>query len=183
MTPHAAGAGALRGLLAKATPGEWAWQVNKTSRSIELRANGNRIVMDFARWGMNGAQPRLRHLGGADLMVDAKAFAVDVPGREHHRTWFQTLCHPDAALICAARNELPTLLDENEALRARAEKAVKRLEALGTTVALAEQLVPKDARRVVTKDGEEMDLLDGIVDEMQAVLDLLRLTPTPEPKR
>jgi hypothetical protein len=43
------------------TPGPWRWEVNLTSRVIDLvggKPTYDMTVMDFVRWGMTSAQPR-----------------------------------------------------------------------------------------------------------------------------
>lgn len=90
------------------TPGPWRWEVNLKSKEIQLcggRPRFDLTVMDFVRWGMGGAAPRLlRPMRGSTLMLleHASHYAEGVPGREHHSEWFQTLHHPDAHLIAAA---------------------------------------------------------------------------------
>lgn len=91
----------------KHTPGPWEWVVNKTYKQVTLvghRDGSRELVMDFVRWGMNGAKPRLNCDG---LMRAADGFCGVVEGREHHSSWFQAINHPDARLIAAA----PGLLD------------------------------------------------------------------------
>lgn len=113
-----------RELLAKATPGTWRWSINPHAKQVRLESeDGPRsIVIDFARWGMNGAQPRFQVDG---LMQDAQDCAVIVEGREHHAKWYQTLEHPDANLIARAPQLLKTLADEVARLR-RGEFTCKR---------------------------------------------------------
>jgi hypothetical protein len=85
------------------TPGPWRWQLNAMARRVQLCGGSPRfdlIVMDFERWGMQGAVPRLRN--HRDLMVRADFWAADVPGREHHSSWHQAIDHPDMRLIEAA---------------------------------------------------------------------------------
>ncbi|GAB3318086.1 hypothetical protein GCM10027299_09600 [Larkinella ripae] len=90
------------------TPGPWKWQFNQNNKQVELYSEtGHKtIVMDFQRWGMNGAQPRFEKGG---LLYDAHEFAQVVPGREHHKNWFQSINHPDAHLIAAAPDLLAVL--------------------------------------------------------------------------
>lgn len=105
-----------RELLAKATPGRWRWNINLDAKEIKLEAKDGprQYVIDFVRWGMNGAQPRFQING---LMQDAQDCAVVVEGREHHASWFQTLDHPDANLIARAPELIRQLADEVERLR------------------------------------------------------------------
>lgn len=101
------------------TPGPWRWEVNLKSKQIILAGGSPRYdldVMDFVRWGMGGARPRLLKRWDRDglmLMENADTFATVVAGREHHASWFQTLAHPDARLIAAAPG-MYALLDESQ---------------------------------------------------------------------
>lgn len=94
----------LRSLAEAATPGPWRWQVNKKQGAIELRGGAKPYdlnVMEFARWGMRGACPVVM-TGGPEWQTKAHNFAVPVPGREHHKSWFQGVIHPDLNWIEAA---------------------------------------------------------------------------------
>jgi hypothetical protein len=46
------------------------------------------------------------------LLENAPTFGKNVPGRDHHADWFQTIDHPDAHLIAAA----PTLFAALDAM-------------------------------------------------------------------
>lgn len=91
------------------TPGPWRWEVNHKYKQVSLcgERNFDLEVMDFRRWGMQGAQPMFRDDDQISHGVDA--FSAVVPGREHHAEWFQTLDHPDARLIAAAPELLNAL--------------------------------------------------------------------------
>lgn len=81
----------------------------------------DKTVMDFTRWGMQSAQPRFKD-PNTGYIENAEMFAEVVPGREHHKAWFQTINQPDANLIAAApdllealvwlRDQIPTLQGE-----------------------------------------------------------------------
>lgn len=104
----------LRDLMAAATPGPWSWNVNLKSKSLMLEGHprrGRETVMAFARWGISGAQPLFCTDG---LLVPASELTETVPGREHHESWFRTIRHRDADLICAAVNALPELVNGSE---------------------------------------------------------------------
>lgn len=105
-----------RELIAKATPGRWYWNVNPRAKLISLQSEGGmrQFVIDFARWGMNSAQPRFQVDG---LMRDAQDCLQIVEGREHHADWYQTINHPDANLIARAPELLSSLCNELEQAR------------------------------------------------------------------
>jgi len=68
-------------------------------------------VMDFRRYGMNGAAPVFWHWDYRFVGTPKRAdnLAVPVEGREHHATWFADIDHPDARLIAAAPELLEAL--------------------------------------------------------------------------
>ena len=110
---------------AAATEGPWEWRGNADYHCIRLitwnhRHEGQRIgqvtVMDFARAGMQGAEPRFRD---EDLMMqrgrDLVRFEVchDATTRQDQRVYrgdIDALRHPDATFIAAARQDVPTLV-------------------------------------------------------------------------
>lgn len=100
-----------------ATPAPWAWRGNVDNRDIRLAAprRGGMIVMDFIRWGTQGARPRLRegvvmrnaeHLAvyevcpEAECRSDPRVYRGDIIG----------LLHPDAEFIASARQDIADLL-------------------------------------------------------------------------
>lgn len=96
----------------KGTPGPWRWELNMKHRQLQLCGGAcpfDLIVMDFKRFGMQGAAPRfnIELRTNFNVMERAEKFAMIAPDREHHKSWFQLLNHPDANLIEAA----PVLLD------------------------------------------------------------------------
>ena len=87
------------------TPGPWRWEVNMKSKRIQLcggKPQYDLTVMDFARWGMNGARPRVLDFSDNMLLREAEDYRAVVPGREHHASWFQGINHPDMNMISAA---------------------------------------------------------------------------------
>lgn len=132
MTP--ADLSALRALADAATPGPWRWELNLKHKTLHLCGGVPRFdltVMDLQRWGMSGAVVRLRNPeNGLDMMRPATQFAAPVPGREHHADWFQSLNHPDARFIEAAREAVPSLLAH---VAAQAER-IEALEAAGRLI-------------------------------------------------
>lgn len=95
------------------TPGPWRWELNAKSKQVELCGGKNPydlIVMDFVRWGMGGAAPRLREdRDELNIMHRCERWAEPVVGREHHASWFQAVNHPDMNLIAAAPDLLESL--------------------------------------------------------------------------
>ena len=97
------------------TRGPWRWVFNREHRRVTLVGGTPRFdltVMDFTRWGMQGATPRLLQQSepGLQLLEPIGTWARPVPGREHHYGWFQRIVHPDAILIQAAPVMLGALL-------------------------------------------------------------------------
>lgn len=117
-------------LAEKATPGPWQWNVSLRSKQVYLVGNPKRgceYVMDFVRYGMDGAAPRFRN---ADcLMVHSKNLAVAVEGREHHADWYRTIEHPDAEFIAHAGTHYAALcravIDAETARASAFEEAAK----------------------------------------------------------
>ena len=101
------------------TAGPWRWEVNLKSRRVGLCGGNPRFdlsVMDFTRWGTQGAAPEFREdVDRMEIMRRCEKWAVPVPGREHHAHWLQTLSHPDALLIQAAPDLLGALKELRDA--------------------------------------------------------------------
>jgi hypothetical protein len=110
----------------KHTPGPWRWEVNMAQKTIQLcggKPQYDLTIMDFSRWGMNGARPRVLDHADHMLLREAEDYRVIVPGREHHASWFQGIDHPDMNLIAAA----PELLE-------KLKEAVEFIEGIGSPV-------------------------------------------------
>lgn len=92
------------------TPGPWRWEYNEKNKCVHIvggKPTYDLTVVDFSRWGMNMAVPRFRDtsLDGMNLMdrlCDKPEWIAPAVGREHHKSWFQLVTHPDAKLIEAA---------------------------------------------------------------------------------
>ena len=101
----------------KAVPsGKWSWEINLSAKQVSLVTNQGLgdIVMDFVRYGMGSAQPRFNVSG---LMEKAETLAAIIPGREHHKDWFQRINHPVADFFECAPTDLRRLLNERRAMR------------------------------------------------------------------
>lgn len=104
---------------AKHTPGPWRWQFNAEHRRLHLVGGDRRFdltIIDFERWGMNGATMRLRDTAhdGMQLLYrvhERPDWVTPESGREHHKAWHQLLTHPDARLIEAAPDLLQMVID------------------------------------------------------------------------
>ena len=84
----------------KHTPGPWHWNVNPSSKLVRIiAANGDYVLM-ARRWGNSGTIWFQKPSSG--IIENASRFLKDFPNRHHHRTWAQTIDHPDAHLIAAA---------------------------------------------------------------------------------
>lgn len=96
------------------TPAPWRWEFNEKSKCIQICGGIPKydlIVMDFVRYGMNGAQPRFNmlHENGMQVMENASKMGCVVEGREHHQSWFKSISHPDALLMIKAPEMLEML--------------------------------------------------------------------------
>jgi len=142
------------------TPGPWRWEVNPRARQISLNGGEQPFdltVMDFVRWGMNGAKPRvLKYDGPHELLHPAETFMVEAPGRAHHSHWFQLVKHPDMDLMAAA----PTLLRERDNARA--------------TVKLMREAL-SDSRLIISTCDDIARDLDGQSDDSEERAEYLRV--------
>jgi hypothetical protein len=106
------------------TPGPWRWELNPSARDIRLiggKIRHDLSVLQFVRWGRNGAAPAFRDCSPENdrlqIMARADNYGVVAPGREHHADWFRLVDHPDARLIAAAP-DLLAACEEGERLLA-----------------------------------------------------------------
>lgn len=88
-----------------ATPGKWQWYGNTAMHEVYLSTvdRGRVFIMDFARWGMTGAQPRFQ--------IDHRMVTCGEFGKQEHpmgplfevpyRRAFVGIGHPDAQHIAA----------------------------------------------------------------------------------
>ena len=104
-------------MIAPHTPGPWRWEFNRKHKSVALVGGMPQFdltVMDFERWGMSGAVPRMRDTAadGMNIMhkvCDRADWIEALPGREHHANWCAGLTQPDLRLIAAAPDMLAAL--------------------------------------------------------------------------
>lgn len=107
---------AIRARESAATKGPWRWFGNTKFKSIYLATvnRGRVIIMDFVRWGMEGAQPRF-HPQDSGFMVpvsDLVRYEVDYRGE------ITDINCPDAEFLEHSREDIPQLLAEIDRLRA-----------------------------------------------------------------
>lgn len=90
------------------TPGPWYWDINRRTRTIRLWGGNRLVVMDFARWGMQSAQPRFSNR--PDDKHGGIMYTAEEYDQEEVEGFVSVGSHPDARLIAAA----PDLLDACE---------------------------------------------------------------------
>lgn len=111
------------------TEGPWRWEINRKHRSLHLvggRPQFDLTVLDFARWGTQGATMRLRDTAhdGMNIMHrlhERADWIAPFPVRGHHADWCSAVVHPDALLIQAAPTMLAALRRAAMALAFAAE--------------------------------------------------------------
>lgn len=127
---------------AKHTPGPWRWEFNAKHKSVQLLGGARPLydltVMDFARWGMGGAVPRVRDLAHDGMNVlhrvcDRQDWITPFPGREHHANWCAGITHADMMLIAAA----PDLLEALRGVLRVADRATDEFDAARAAIAKA----------------------------------------------
>lgn len=116
-----------------AYPGPWRWRGNTEARHLRLQSphGGGMTVMDFVRWGMQGAQPRF----GIDYIMhnaaDLVEYEVAAWSKDIYRKDVSDVLHPDAQFLAHAREDVPALLAEVDRLRAELA-AARELAGLAT---------------------------------------------------
>ena len=100
-----------------ATPGPWVWRGNVDTKQVYLATthSGMVIVMDFVRWGMQGAAPAFRNSMVMEHTGDLVEYEVcpDAADRKDPRVYrgdFYRIRHPDAEFIAHAREDIDYLL-------------------------------------------------------------------------
>lgn len=113
-----------------AYPGPWRWRGNTEARHLRLQspAHGGMTVMDFARYGMNGAQPRFAIDGIMHKAEELVEYEVAAWSKDIYRKDISGITHPDAEFIAHAREDVPALVAEVRRLRAQlaAEQSAHR---------------------------------------------------------
>ncbi|AEW94640.1 MULTISPECIES: hypothetical protein [Streptomycetaceae] len=114
-----------------AFPGPWRWRGNTASRHLRLQSpqRGGMTVMDFVRWGMQGARPRFDTEGlmyPADEMAEYEvaAWSTDICRKD-----VVDIDHPDAQFIEHARADVPWLLARLAEVTADRDALAERLAA------------------------------------------------------
>ncbi|MFD8319687.1 hypothetical protein [Kitasatospora purpeofusca] len=103
----------IRARAEAATPGPWQWYVRPDVREARIQTAGWDIVMDFARWGTQAAQPRFNSGGLLCKLTELDKSAGP---------------HPDMAFLATARQDVALLLAEVDWLAAELATAGARLE-------------------------------------------------------
>ncbi|WP_063748905.1 hypothetical protein [Streptomyces sp. NRRL B-24484] len=119
-----------------ATPGPWRWRGDTAARHLRLQTphRGGLTIMDFIRWGMNGARPRFARGG---LMYPADEMAT-----YDYRKNVVGIDNPDAAFIAHARQDVADLIAEVGWLAA---ELADRIAELTTSARVAEQAWERNA--------------------------------------
>jgi len=124
------------------TPGPWRWEINRANKTVHLvggRPMFDLTIMDFSRWGMSGAVPRLRDVAhdGMNIMhrlPDRPDWIAPFPYRGHHADWCAAVKHPDMQLIEAA----PDMLEALRAVVRVADRATVEFDLARAAIAKAE---------------------------------------------
>ena len=122
---------AIRQRAEQATPGPWFWDTNRRHRSIMLKAhqNGGTCIMDFTRWGMHSAQPRIND--NSDLFGGILRTMEEYDKSE--------LANPNADFIAHARQDIPDLLAEVKRLNEVNARLRAEIELMRKTVSIWEK--------------------------------------------
>ena len=116
------------------TPGPWEWGGYPDNIKLQTVHHGKLYVMDFVRKGFSGAQPRFQPKGSggmtkADELLQFCVGDRSIVGEKSaradgsvYRMDVRGIDHPDASFIAAARDLVPTLAAERDALRAERER-------------------------------------------------------------
>ena len=107
------------------TPGPWYWVKYPKTKTVRLMGDKQFIVMDFARWGMQSAQPRFIRIipRGMELMIEAENIDLDT---DANARLIATAPELLAACKAALRDEMSARL---EAAGGLSDETVAMLEA------------------------------------------------------
>lgn len=102
---------------AKHTAGPWRWQLNESSKSLQLvggRPEFDLTIIEPVRWGMGSATLFVRDTAhdGMNLLHklhERRDWIAPFPNRVHHAKWCVGIKHPDMQLIEAAPDLLEAL--------------------------------------------------------------------------
>ena len=141
-------------LTSQAVPGPWRWYGHVATRALSIvsEAPWRPRVLDFARWGFTGSQPRFNARDPSDetRMVEAsERVQQDAVGN------VTGIAAPDAEFIVKSRSFVPRLLAEVRrcwTVIAAQERELVRLRALierGRTSTTMERVVPEATATVV----------------------------------
>lgn len=129
-----------------ATPGPWQWHISRRTRDYRLQTARWDIVMGFARWGRDSAQPEFNIDGVLHNGTD-----LDQP-------------HPDAEFIANARQDVVDLLAEVRRLTAELDaEAAQKLR-------IAQQAVAEETRlrAELEQAGHQLAAVDDEIEEFEA---------------
>jgi hypothetical protein len=128
----------IRARASAATPGPWGWFGNTDVHHVYLATQrwGRHLVMDFRRWGMQGAQPEFwnredpgavkagafggeaEHVTVADAAVyEVAPTATSRKDRRVYRADLQGIRNADATFIAHSRADIDALLAEVDRLQ------------------------------------------------------------------
>lgn len=99
------------------TPGPWRWELNESSKSLQLVGGFRQFdltIIEPIRWGMSSATLFVRDTAHDDMNLlhklhERRDWIAPFPGREHHADWCTGVKHPDLKLIEAAPDLLAAL--------------------------------------------------------------------------
>jgi hypothetical protein len=114
---------AIRARHAAASKGPWRWFGYLTSRNVGLHGPGMSSVMEFNRWGRNGAQPAFTVNGLLERLAD-----LVVPDSAPGRGRVTDINHPDARFIAASWEDLRDLLGAVDALQVQVAELEREQE-------------------------------------------------------
>lgn len=163
----------------KHTPEPWRWEINLKHKSVQIVGGHpmyDKTVMDFERWGLQGAAPRFNEkIAGDEFNVmtrlcDRPDWIAPFEGRHHHANWCANVTHPDARRIVACVNAcagIPTGFLESEQYLNTASFALRQKDEHQRNKLLAALANAESAIRELATDQ------DGdyeLADELAAVI-------------